>query len=70
MVAGGLLGRKWSEILAEFDGFAKATTIETELEFLAADDCVQKFIVPPMGRRGGRSYTVWRATTKIMEVAT
>jgi hypothetical protein len=67
LIEGGLLGYKWSDITAKFDAYATASMIEAELTFLAADDKAQKFKIPAMGRRGGRSYTVWRATTRIME---
>jgi hypothetical protein len=67
LVEGGIPGYKWSDIMAKFDAYATAPMLEAELNFLAADDKVQKFKVPAMGRRGGRGYTVWRATTRIME---
>jgi hypothetical protein len=67
MIDGGLIGRKQSDILAKFDTVANAERINAELTFLAAEDKVQKYVVPPISRRGGRSYIVWRATTKIME---
>lgn len=70
MIDGGVHGRKQAHIVARFDAFANSKRLEQELEFLAADDRVQKFNIPATGRRGGRRYVVWRATTKIMEVAT
>jgi hypothetical protein len=69
LIEGGIPGYKWSDITAKFDAYATASMLAAELTFLAADDKVQKFKIPAMGRRGGRSYTVWRATTKIMEHA-
>jgi len=70
LIEGGVIGRKQAQIVTKFDAFATAKRLEQELEFLAADDRVQKFNIPASGRRGGRRFTVWRATTKILEVAT
>lgn len=70
MIEGGVHGHKQARIVSRFDSFANAKRLEQELEFLAADDRVQKFNIPATGRRGGRRYVVWRATTKIMEVMT
>jgi hypothetical protein len=70
LIDGGVIGRKQAQIVSRFDGYATAKRLEQELEFLAADDRVQKFNIPAVGRRGGRRFTVWRATTKILEVAT
>lgn len=70
MIEGGVVGHKQAAIVTRFDNFATAKQLEQELTFLAADDRIQKFNIPATGRRGGRGYTVWRATTKIMEIAT
>jgi hypothetical protein len=70
LIEGGVIGRKQAQIITRFDSFASAKRLEQELEFLAADDRVQKFNIPAMGRRGGRRCVIWRATTKILEVAT
>lgn len=68
MIEGGLLGHKQSKIVSKFDTHVTAAQLENELEFLAADDCVQKFNIPSAGRRGGRRCVVWRATNKILEI--
>jgi hypothetical protein len=67
MIEGGLIGRKQSEIIIRFDHVATIAQIVAELEFHAAEDKIQKFVMHPTGRKGGRSYIIWRATTKIME---
>jgi len=70
MIDGGVIGHNQAKIVSKFDGFASAKRLEQELEYLAADDRVQKFNIPAMGRKGGRRCVIWRATTKILEVAT
>jgi hypothetical protein len=67
LAAGGLLGYKQSVLTARFDDYCSSEQLEAELLFLAATDRAQKFVVPKEGRRGGKSYTIWRATNKIHE---
>lgn len=64
LVTAGTVGRKKSEILSHFKNRVKAVQVNAELEALHVEDKVQKFTIPG----GGRGLTIWRATTKMLEV--
>jgi hypothetical protein len=66
LTSAGTVGRKWSEILHHMERQVQADEIEMELEALWAENKVQRFQVPTVGRKG-RTATVWRATTKMLD---
>jgi len=66
LIKAGTSGRKQSEIVVRFQGKVDGASIRSELEALHLADKVQKFEIPTPAR-GGRSATVWRATTKLVE---
>lgn len=67
LVSAGTQGRNMSEILRRFQNRVASDQITSELESYQVEGRVQKFTYPPKGGKG-RPTTVWRATTKMVEV--
>lgn len=67
LVSAGTQGRNMSEILRRFQNRVASDQITSELESYQVEGRVQKFTYPPKGGKG-RPTTVWRATTKMVEL--
>lgn len=67
LVSSGTQGRNTSEILRRFQNRVASDQITSELESYQVEGRVQKFTYPPKGGKG-RPTTVWRATTKMLEL--
>lgn len=67
LISGGTQGRNTSEILRRFQNRVASDQITGELESYQVEGRVQKFTYPPKGGKG-RPTTVWRATTKMVEL--
>lgn len=67
LISAGLAGRPQQEVTKRFRLVADAATLENELEALQNAGKVQKFKVERENSRQGRPFTIWRATTKILE---
>lgn len=67
LVSAGTQGRNTSEILRRFQNRVASDQITSELESYQVEGRVQKFTYPPKGGKG-RPTTVWRATTKMVEL--
>lgn len=67
LVSSGTQGRNMSEILRRFQNRVASDQITGELESYQVEGRVQKFTYPPKGGKG-RPTTVWRATTKMVEI--
>lgn len=67
LVSAGTQGRNTSEILRRFQNRVASDQITGELESYQVEGRVQKFTYPPKGGKG-RPTTVWRATTKMVEI--
>jgi hypothetical protein len=64
LIAGGILGKKQSQIVTRLNRWTTAKEIVEELEALWHEKKVEKFEVPQQG--SGRPSTIWRATTKLL----
>lgn len=67
LISAGTQGRNTSEILRRFQNRVASDQITSELESYQVEGRVQKFTYPPKGGKG-RPTTVWRATTKMVEL--
>jgi hypothetical protein len=67
LISAGTVGRNTSEILRRFQNRVASDQITGELESYQVEGRVQKFTYPPKGGKG-RPTTVWRATTKMVEL--
>lgn len=67
MINGGTAGRNQSDILRRFQNRATTDMITSELESYQIEKRMQKFMYPPKGGKG-RPTTMWRATTKMLEL--
>lgn len=67
LVSSGTQGRNTSEILRRFQNRVASDQITSELESYQVEGRVQKFTYPPKGGKG-RPTTVWRATTRMVEI--
>lgn len=67
LISAGTTGRNTSEILRRFQNRVATDQLTSELESYQVEGRVQKFTYPPKGGRG-RPTTVWRATTKMVEL--
>lgn len=65
LITGRTTGRKQTDIVERLQNWATSDLILDELNALRAEEKVQKFRPPSNGR--GRSPTIWRATTKLLE---
>lgn len=63
LIAAGTDGIKQSRITKRFDHWIEADDLANELEFMAQQQKVQKFITS--GR--GRPAVIWRATTEMVK---
>lgn len=67
LISSGTVGRNTSEILRRFQNRVASDQLTSELESYQVEGRVQKFTYPPKGGKG-RPTTVWRATTKMVEL--
>ena len=68
LIQGSTVGRKWTDIVKRFNHYATSEMLEQTLDDLHLTDKVQKFRVRQARNGKGRPVTVWRATTKALDV--
>jgi hypothetical protein len=63
LITGGINGRSQAHITGRFRHAAKSDELQRELEFLQAQEKVERFVIPTTKR----NKIVWRATDKILK---